>query len=283
MTDTRQRLMGANALLYFGPLLAGLGGFGWHVVPVFVGLFLLWLVVLRPQNLPRARGEWVHGETFVRLASRAAVQVLLVVLCFGIGRGIGGVLGALPHFPLMLPIAISFLAIPLARLIWDPWQAGTPVDPEAGAPRIEEPQAPASRMVQPLLTLGPQTPLADIQAHLVALAPHVEARALQDALLSAARSGQEIARNALIMHVTMPVVAKSLLGSNALRDAYAVATQSPATLHLWASATRSLLATVPAARADCPSVGTLRAQAALSADFAATALRELAAELDHAT
>ena len=107
MTNNRQRLMGANALLYFGPLLAGLGGFGWHVVPVFVALFLLWLVILRPQELPRARAEWLQSETLVALSTRAAVQILLVVLCFGIGRGIGGVLGALPHFPLMLPIALS--------------------------------------------------------------------------------------------------------------------------------------------------------------------------------
>lgn len=117
----RSRLvMGATALLYFGPLLAGLGGFGWAVVPVFAAIFMLWLVIMRPQEFPRSLLDWQRPEALIAFAARAAVQLLLVLVCFGIGRGIGGALGSLPPFPIMLPIAISFLAIPLARLLWDP-------------------------------------------------------------------------------------------------------------------------------------------------------------------
>lgn len=117
----RSRLvMGATALLYFGPLLAGLGGFGWAVVPVFAAIFMLWLVIMRPQEFPRSLVDWQRPEALIAFAARAAVQLLLVLVCFGIGRGIGGALGSLPAFPIMLPIAISFLAIPLARLLWEP-------------------------------------------------------------------------------------------------------------------------------------------------------------------
>lgn len=125
MQNRLRLLQGATALLYFGPLLAGLGGFGWAVVPVFAAIFMLWLVIIRPQDFPRKLQEWMRVEGLVAFAARAAVQLLLVLVCFGIGRGIGGVLDSLPAFPLMLPIAVSFLAIPLARLIWNPWQADT--------------------------------------------------------------------------------------------------------------------------------------------------------------
>jgi hypothetical protein len=48
MHNKLRLLMGTTALLYLGPLLAGLRGFGWPVVPVFAAIFVLWLIVLRP-------------------------------------------------------------------------------------------------------------------------------------------------------------------------------------------------------------------------------------------
>ncbi|EEW26144.1 hypothetical protein [Rhodobacter ferrooxidans] len=144
MQNRLRLLRGANALLYFGPLLAGLGGFGWPVVPVFVVIFMLWLVILKPQEWPRSMAEWSQPETLVALAARGAVQLLLVLVSFGIGRGLGGVTGALPNLPTMLPIAISFLSIPLARMIWDPWTMTRIAAPETVAP--EAPDAdPAAR------------------------------------------------------------------------------------------------------------------------------------------
>lgn len=120
MENRLRWMQGATALLYLGPLLAGLGGFGWSVVPVFAAIFMLWLFILRPQQWPRRLADWARSEALVALAAQAAVQILLVLVCFGIGRGIGGVLGALPPFPLMLPVGVSFLSIPICRMIWDP-------------------------------------------------------------------------------------------------------------------------------------------------------------------
>jgi len=113
--------MVANALLYFGPLLAGLAGFGWGLVAVFTVIFVLWLVILQPYEFPINRAEWMSPDAWVAVGARAAVQLLVVVVLFGIGRGIGGILGAMAGFPVMLPIAISFLSIPFARMVWDPW------------------------------------------------------------------------------------------------------------------------------------------------------------------
>ena len=121
MENRRRFLMLANALLYFGPLLAGLGGFGWIMVPVFTIIFVLWLIILQPQEFPINQGEWLSKDAWVAIAARAAIQALIVVLLFGIGRGIGGIMGAMAGFPTILPVAVSFLSIPIARLIWDPW------------------------------------------------------------------------------------------------------------------------------------------------------------------
>ena len=121
MENRRRFMMVANALLYFGPLLAGLGGFGWGFVPVFTAIFVLWLIILQPFEFPINKSEWLSLDAWVAVSARAAVQLLLVVLLFGVGRGIGGILGAMTGFPILLPVAISFLSIPLARMIWDPW------------------------------------------------------------------------------------------------------------------------------------------------------------------
>lgn len=129
--ETRRRfLMVANAFLYFGPLLAGLAGLGWGYVALFTAIFVLWLVILQPYEFPINRAEWKTLDAWIAMAARAAVQLLFVVILFGIGRGIGGILGAMTGFPAALPVAISFLSIPLARLIWDPWsQRAAPPSP----------------------------------------------------------------------------------------------------------------------------------------------------------
>ena len=142
--ETRRRfMMLANALLYFGPLLAGLGGFGWGLVPVFTAIFVLWLLILQPMEFPINKAEWLSPDAWVAVSARAAVQLLLVVGLFGVGRGIGGILGAMTGFPTMLPIAISFLSIPLARLIWDPWAQPAPPVETAATPQTQTPQTAA--------------------------------------------------------------------------------------------------------------------------------------------
>lgn len=186
---TRLRLlMGATALLYFGPLLAGLGGFGWAVVPVFTAIFLLWLVILRPQDWPRGWAGWRQPQALIGLATRAAVQLLLVSLCFGIGRGIGGVLGAQPPFPVMLPITISFLSIPLARLVWEPRKAqqldGFLTEALAEVEAVNRHLVPeaAVGMVRPLADLPSGTDDETLAGHLEALSRHLSPVELAGAL-----------------------------------------------------------------------------------------------------
>ena len=121
--DRATLLMAAMALLYFGPLLAGLGGAGWPAIYVFAAIFTLWLIVLRPQAWPRDAAQWKEPAVLIHALTQVAVQCLLVALLFGVGRGIGGALGAVANWPAWFPLSLSFLSVPLARLIWDPWMA----------------------------------------------------------------------------------------------------------------------------------------------------------------
>lgn len=212
--QTRLRLlMGATALLYLGPLLAGLGGFGWAMVPVFVAVFVLWLFVLRPHQWPRRLADWRNPAVLGVAVTQALVQVLLVALLFGIGRGLGGVLGLMPPFPAMLPVAVSFLSIPLSRLVWNPWQAARmdqfldqalrelhAMPPAYSEGRI----ALALQRLAPLAALPDDTPLAEISRQLDAIGMATDEEAVRAALLDRARadtpSRPELV--ALILHAT---------------------------------------------------------------------------------
>ena len=118
-------LRGATALLYLGPLMAGLAGGGWALVPFFSLFFVLWLVFLRPELWSDTRPVNATGPAWLPLASRAAVQVFLVTIYFGTGRGLGGVLGFAESIPFWLPVVLSCGAILIGRLVWNP-QAGLP-------------------------------------------------------------------------------------------------------------------------------------------------------------
>ncbi|MFT7059664.1 MAG: hypothetical protein ACJASV_002175 [Pseudorhodobacter sp.] len=197
MQNRARALMGATALLYFGPLLAGLAGFGWAVVPVFACIFMLWLVILRPYEFPQTLQDWKRPDAWVALGARAAVQLLLVVVCFGIGRGIGGVLGSMPPVPSMMPIILSFLSIPLARLIWDPWkmretdqildEALAQIEGDQQTPA--EIKAHAEAMLNPLNGLADDVPEAELQTHLQALRDHVDEGLTFEILLERAQLG----------------------------------------------------------------------------------------------
>lgn len=113
-------LLAAAALLYLGPLLSGLAGYGWANIPAFAAIFMLWLVLMRPQDFPQSAACWLNPSAWLGFAARLVLQVLLVAVCFGIGRGIGGVLGVQPAIPAVVPVAMSLLAVVFGRLISDP-------------------------------------------------------------------------------------------------------------------------------------------------------------------
>ena len=265
--QARLRLLkGATALLYFGPLLAGIAGFGWRVVPLFVGIFLLWLFILRPQQWPRRLADWSRPEALIALLTQSVVQVLLVAVSLGIGRGIGGVLGVMPDIPLMLPVAVSFLSIPLARMIWDPWRAEAGEDVlDAALARLEAEEDPApaddlkrqtesaARMVAALDRLPAEAAPELLADHLHAMATQTSHEALRVALMDPIYDGSATAvvRRAAAVHATDPAVVDILKGSTYPMAVFRALTDGP-TLALFAARCADLVAERPDRLGDCP-------------------------------
>ncbi|NEY90566.1 hypothetical protein [Tabrizicola oligotrophica] len=292
MNNRLRLLQGATALLYFGPLLAGLGGFGWSVIPVFVVIFLLWLFILRPQDWPRRPSGWLRPEAQTAFLTQGLVQVLLVAVSFGIGRGIGGVLGAAPRFPLMLPLAISFLSIPLARMIWDPWQAEAVNDLLDGAVAQIGPArvlavsparlAAAGRMVATLDRLPQDSPPDELRRHLAAMTAQVGPEVLRVALMDKVGDGSAGAlhRRAAVVHATDGAVADALAGSAHAATLFQHLSD-PEALRLFARRCAVMIGENPARRADCPAPAEARA-AAQAVPEVAEALHGLAMVLEAA-
>ena len=288
--QARLRLLkGATALLYLGPLLAGIAGYGWRVVPLFLGIFLLWLFILRPQQWPRKWADWSRPEALIALLTQSVVQLLLVAVSLGIGRGIGGVLGVMPEIPLMLPVAVSFLSIPLARMLWDPWRAdaGEVVLDEALA-RLEGEQDPApaddlkrrtevaARMVAALDRLPAEAAPELLADHLHAMATQTSHEALRVALMDPIYDGSATAvvRRAAAVHATEPAVVDGLHGSTYPLAVFRALSDGP-TLGLFARRCAALVAARPDRLGDCPDPEDVMALAArqpgAAADLAALA------------
>ncbi len=290
MHNRLRLMMGATALLYLGPLLAGLGGFGWRMVPAFVGIFLLWTVILRPSTWPRTAADWIRSAVMVPLLGQSLMQVLLVVVCFGIGRGLGGVFGALPPFPALLPLAVSFLAIPLCRLLWDPNKAeamdrfldtaiaGISAAASDLPPDRSDARALAARLLTPLQALPDTTPDEDVARHLQAITRHADPGDVAHVLLAAAQNGtaSPAGLRALVLHATDPHHTDRLGGSTVPSRAFGLIAQDPALTLLFARRSASQLRVAPAAWRDSVAPETLRSVAAASPPDVATALTDLA-------
>ena len=255
MTTRLRLLQGATALLYMGPLFAGMAGHGWAMALVFGAIFTLWSVILRPHLWP-APDQFRRPEALVALSALVATQVLLVVVCFALGRGFGGVMGLQPDLPYWLPAAISFLSVPLSRLTWP--EPRPDFDPLAHRPtQTEGPE--------PLITALSRLPITatelELQAHL--MAAHAEPWALREAL--AAAQGPIFAR-ARVIQATDPEKAFLFSGT---RDAATHFPPDPADMGLYAKRALHLLERDPSLAADFPTPAALRA--ALAQDPAAPA------------
>lgn len=246
-------LMGATALLYLGPLIGGLAGAGWPAVYAFAAVFVLWLAVMRPHEWPRDASRWRDPAVPLRAVTQVLVQLLLVAILFGIGRGIGGVAGYLPDLPLIWPLALSALSVPLSRLVWNPRRAAEmdrmldDAISQMNAMAMPDPAAEASaaRVVDEIAALGPDAALDAIGRVVRRAGEEVSPSALTQALRTAA-SAEDAPRTmvaAFMLHATdgemaemsggdIPTVALRLLAPfPELVPAYA--TRMEAALDLW--------------------------------------------------
>ncbi len=209
-------------MLYAGPVIAGLGGFGWGVVPAFALILLTWQIVMRPAQWPRDPAAWRETTVQIGAGVQVLVAVVVVLVCFGAGRGLGGVVGYLPPLPLVVPLFLSLAAVPLARMLHDPRETAgmdTFLDdavnhlksfdkdvpfPSADAQHILDGTRLAGRLLQPIHDLPPDTPAATIAKHLTAIATQVDDARLREALVERAEGAapSRTLLTALALHAT---------------------------------------------------------------------------------
>ena len=281
MQGRLRALKAATALLYFGALLAGLMGQGWGMVLAFVAVFLLWSVVLRPHLWPHRPGDLAQPGAMVVLAAQIASQTLLVILCFGVGRGIGGVLGVTPALPGFLPLGLSLLAVPLSRLIWNPAVMDIAGLDPVHDQTLPPPETVASMLAQ-VMALPDAVTEAEVQPLLDAVATRGGALDIRQAL-TAAQARQRLSRAGrlvLILHATNAQVCVQLRGSRYPALAFATAGQDAGLLAVFARRCAEVLSVAPDLAEDCPKPDQV-ARAARALDSAA--LQRLAALLSGGT
>ncbi len=277
-------LQAATALLYFGPLLAGLSGYGWAMLPPFVSIFVFWLMLLRPHQWPQTGREWLAAQAWMSALTQVLTQILLVAVLFGIGRGIGGVAGHLPMFNPFLPLAVSFLAVPVSRLVWDGKKAlanGLTLDqvmnPAPELPR-QPPHARAEDEVRPLLAFADDAPLAEIGPVLDDVMDAADAwdrlSHLADAL-EAAPGRHASLREALVIWATEPGPFAANAAPTAIRAAFRAAGRDHALLRRLLPRAAALARMMPDRQPQFPDRAALEALAGgglpgpLAADHAA--------------
>ena len=271
---TRMRLVkGATALLYIGPLIAGLCGFGWDMVASFTAIFVVWLMALRPEQWPASPAEWLTGSAWLAALAQVLSQVLLVSILFGIGRGLGGLanIGLLTVNPI-LPLAVSFLSIPLCRMLWDSHEAASQgyfLDDEAEAAHADNVTGQAVTAIIPLLNLPDTAPDAQVtSAVAVALdVPAAELRlnAVTAALAHTDRSHAAL-RRALVLWATEPEIVALGQVTGSMASALSIANGNFDLLRLYVPRAMALIAAFPNRADDFPDPARLRAAAAAEAD-----------------
>ena len=286
MLNRMRLIKGATALLYFGPLIAGLCGFGWEMVASFTGIFVVWLMVLRPEQWPSTPAEWLTGPAWLAALAQVLSQVLLVSLLFAIGRGLGGLgnIGTVTVNPI-LPLSVSFLSIPLCRMLWDSHEAASQgyfLDEDAESAHSGNAAGLAAMAIIPLLNLPDTAPDAQVATSVAATldVPSADLRlnALTAALAKPDRSHAAL-RRGLVLWATEPeiVAPGHLVGTMA--SAFTIANGNLDLLWLYVPRAMALIGAFPNRAADFPDPALLRRAADARSDLSSDLPAHLQADL----
>lgn len=289
MTGRLFLLRAAVALLYLGPLLAGLSGPEPAQGAVLTLLFLAWLVVMRPELWPQRAADWRLADPWLALIGRGLVQALLVLLAVLAGRGIVLVMGTVT-LPVWVPVLVSSGAILLGRSVWNPARAAeTEALLDDALRRINALTDDADtddlpRRLAPLLALDAGAPEAQVDRLLDDIlgadpaGPGFAALARQ---LRDGAAGQMALRRGMIRLATDPALADRGKGSAAVTEALFIAGTAPDLLTLFLDRAEALYADRPDLWGDYPSPGTLRGVAdAADRPSLARRLRHMADRLE---
>jgi hypothetical protein len=285
-----------SALVYSGPLYAGLSGAGVDIVPAFAAIFMLWLYVVRPFDWPQTVSGWLVPRAIAWPLLIFSVQMILVCFCIAVGRGMSELAGVHPPLPTILPILISMLGVSVARLL-QPEGAlylfrgpGTELAIGSGILDIGVPPMPGQPADQAfvegvlmhLADLGPQRATRDeIEAVILA----VETSGMGEKVLKAlanSRGDTVVQAQAQAALALRPMMARAVFGQGIIARSVnrALSTWVPQVIEETARDALALLDFMPSAVAELPNSARLTAAAnSVMGDSAVEALRELAARV----
>lgn len=241
---------------------------GFGVLGPFVAIFVVWLLVLRPEQWPATPEEWLSANAFGAVATQVLSQILLVCVLLGIGRGIGAAAGFLPVVNPLFPLAVSFLAIPLCRILWDARAAahqGVFLDDEAEAAEAPRALAEAGAAIVPLLNFADHAPDAEVNTAVTRAMSMTGAGLRLDALVAAlarpSRSHTAL-RRALVLWSSEPEIVASGQVPSGMSNGFAIAGGNGDLMRLYVPRALALIAAFPDRVVDFPSAAQLRRAAA---------------------
>ncbi len=297
MKARSRAVFATSALLYSGPLYAGLAGFGFGTVPLFAALFAVWLTVVRPGDWPRTAAEWHQPRAIAWPLLILAVQGVLVGFCLAVGRGIGGLNGFEAPLPLAFAVALSVAGIAVAwalrrgdawRIIRIPGDAlgigsGILAVPTPNRSGLDADDAFVAAAAALLTDLCSRPEKSDwVEPLLVRIE---NAGAGEMVLLTLSETAGKVATHAQMRLALRPSVARSPRGRELIEEAVArvVATRDPDLIGLAVGHARRLLTGEPSVGRELARRLRLNAvadQVATASPEAAIALRGLAREFD---
>lgn len=266
-----------SALVYTGPLYAGLSGFGLNIVPVFAVIFMLWLYVIRPLDWPQTPEAWRNPRALAWPLLIFLIQIVLVTFCLTIGRGIAGITEFQPPFPLTLSILISLLGIATARLL-QPVDAkyafrgpGQELGIGAGVLDIGIPEMPGQPaeaafvegVLMHLADLGPGPAPREAIAEVVTAVEKSGMGAPVVKALADARGDTIIHAQAQAMLALSPGIARSIVGTGVISKSLtrAVSTHTPQIIEDTVQDALTLIDLMPDIAAELPDETQLNAAA----------------------
>ncbi|MDH3264923.1 MAG: hypothetical protein OEM24_13115 [Paracoccaceae bacterium] len=117
MKPSDRLLFATSALLYSGPLYAGLAGYGFATLPLFAAFLMAWLFIVRPGDWPETREDWRVPRAVAWPLLIFAVQMVVAGFCLAMGRAIGGMYALTLPLPLAVPVGLSVLGILIAAAL----------------------------------------------------------------------------------------------------------------------------------------------------------------------
>jgi len=111
--------MAASVLLYLGPVLAGWAAAPVAAWPVFLGVFLMWSILMCPDDWPRDGARWAEAGVIARAIVSVTVMAGLSFACLALGWLLASV-RPLPELGPWPGVLLSLMGIGFARMIWSP-------------------------------------------------------------------------------------------------------------------------------------------------------------------